>query len=375
MTRRFTSVLLLLLLGPYALLAQATPPPGSGDAAALRHLAETLDVLRGRIARDYAIESPNGIDKAQYMLLGGIEQWVTIRGEDRGNPVVLFLHGGPGDATNPWGYAAFHAWLDRFTVVQWDQRGAGRTLGKNGPESAADLTLERLVDDGVELTEALERSLDKRRIILVGHSFGSILGVLMAKKRPDLFYAYVGTAQVADPARTYAVAYQALVNEAKERGQSSALEELEAVGPPPYQDGRGYAVQRRWANRFEHADFLIAAMMGFALQAPGYTIGDINDWIEGQSLSAQALVPQTSARSGTALGGTFDIPVFVLQGASDFTTPALLAREWVASIRAPKKEFVALEGAGHFAVFTDAEAFVQALATRIEPLLPDSHPR
>ena len=375
MTRRSTSALLLLLLGPTALLAQATPPRDPDDAAALQHLAVTFDLLRGRTAAEFAIASPNGIDEAQYLRVGGIEQWVTIRGEDRGNPVVLFLHGGPGDATNPWGYAAFDSWLDRFTVVQWDQRGAGRTLSKNGPESAAGLTLERLADDGVELTEALERTLGKERIILVGHSFGSILGVSMAMKRPDLFYAYVGTGQVADPTRTYTVAYQAIMDEAKKRGQASALEELEAVGPPPYQDGSGFAVQRRWANRFEHADFLIAAMMGFALRAPGYTIGDINDWIEGQSLSAQALVPQTSTLSATALGRTFDIPVFVLQGASDFTTPTLLAQEWVASIRAPIKEFVAIEGAGHFAVFTDAEWFVHALATRVEPLLNDSDPR
>jgi pimeloyl-ACP methyl ester carboxylesterase len=78
-----------------------------------------------------------GIDESRYVVLGEIEQWITIRGESRDNPVLLFLHGGPGDATNPWGYAGFRSWLKVFTVVQWDQRGAGRTLGKNGPSLAS----------------------------------------------------------------------------------------------------------------------------------------------------------------------------------------------------------------------------------------------
>lgn len=137
-----------LPFGRADLMAQATPPDPSSDVAALARLARTLDLLRGRNERDYAISSPRGIDRAEYRRIGGMEQWVTVRGKDAANPVVLFLHGGPGDATNPWSYAAFHGWLDRFTVLQWDQRGAGRTLARNGPESASGLTLDRMVEDG-----------------------------------------------------------------------------------------------------------------------------------------------------------------------------------------------------------------------------------
>jgi pimeloyl-ACP methyl ester carboxylesterase len=120
---------------------------------------------------------------------GGLEQWITMRGEDRKNPVLLFLHGGPGDATNPWGYAGFRNWLKYFTVVQWDQRGAGRTFGRNGPAAASTITIDRMVQDGVELAELLSRRFQKDKIVLVGHSWGSILGVFMAKARPELFYA------------------------------------------------------------------------------------------------------------------------------------------------------------------------------------------
>src|SRR5262245_39512221 len=321
--------------------------------------------VRERNARDYAITTPNGIDEARYVEIGGIEQWITVRGEDRRNPVLLFLHGGPGDATNPWGYAVFRSWLRKFTVVQWDQRGSARTLGRNGESSAATVSVDRLVRDGILVSEHLRKSLGKDKIVLVGHSWGSILGVLMVKARPDLFSAFVGTGQVADPRRSYAVAYEELLRKAQRIGDERAARELEAVGPPPYPDGRGYRIQRRWSNLFEGADLFICAMLGLALSAPGYTVRDVNDWGQGQMLSAERLVPETSALEAKALAGEFAVPVFVIQGAEDFTTPTTLAREFVSSIRAPRKEFVVIEGGGHFAVFTKPDTFVKEMAARV----------
>lgn len=237
-----------------------------------------MTALRNRNAQDYAITTPNGIDEARYVEVGGIEQWITIRGEDRKNPVLLLLHGGPGDATNPWGYAGFRSWLKTFTVIQWDQRGAGRTLGRNGPALAPTITIERMAQDGIELANLLRKTLEKDKIVLVGHSWGSILGVFMVKARPDLFYAFVGTGQVADPRRNYAVAYNELLKKAERLGEQRAIRELKEVGPPPYANGRGYAVQRKWSNLFEGADFFIYSMFGLVLSAPGYSTRDINDW-------------------------------------------------------------------------------------------------
>jgi len=344
---------------------EAQAPAGGADT---RKLEAALEMSRGRIAPDYAITTPNKIDEAKYVAVGGIEQWITIRGEDRNNPVLLFLHGGPGDATNPWGYAGFRLWLKHFTVVQWDQRGAGRTLGKNGAASAQAITVNRMVQDGVELAALLTRSLGTNKIVLVGHSWGSILGVLMAKARPELFHAFVGTGQVGDAAKNYAVAYEALLKKAEALRDDRAMRELRTIGPPPYSNGQGFSVQRRWANLFEGADFFISSMLGFALRAPGYTARDINDWFEGQGLSAERLVPETSKLAASALGGDFAVPVFVIQGAEDFTTPTSLANALVSSIRAPAKEFVTIEG-GHFAVFTNPAAFVDELVARVRPLV------
>ena len=346
----------------------APPPPLPADPASSQKLDAMLQFVRDRNARDYVITTPNGIDEGKYVEIGGIQQWITIRGEDRNNPVVLLLHGGPGDATNPWGYAGFRTWLRRFTVVQWDQRGSGRTLGKNGAGLAPTITIDRMTQDGIELAELLRKALQQDKVVLVGHSWGSTLGVFMAKARPDLFHAVVGTGQVADPQRNYAVAYDELLKKAKALGDQHAIQQLTEIGPPPYQNGRGYAVQRKWANLFEGADAFIASMLGFALGAPGYSMRDINDWFEGQMVSADRLVPQTSAMPAQRLGGEFALPVFVIQGAEDFTTPTSLARDYLTSINAPRKAFVAIEGGGHFAVFMKPDAFLHELVTHVLPL-------
>jgi len=325
------------------------------------------DFVRARNARDYAINTPNGIDEAKYIEVGGIQQWITIRGEDRNNPVLLFLHGGPGDATNPWGYAGFRLWLKHFTVVQWDQRGAGRTFGKNRDAPREAITIARMTQDGVELADVLRKQLGKDKIVLVGHSWGSILGVHMVKARPELFSVFVGTGQVGDQATSYTVAHQELLKKAAALGDERALRELREVGPPPYADGRGYGVQRRWSNFFEGADAFIASMMGFALVAPGYTLRDLNDWFDGQIVSSQRLVPQTSTLEAGTLTGDFAVPVLVIQGAEDFTTPTRLARSFVDSIRAPAKWFVTIDG-GHFAVFMKTSAFLDQLVARVLPL-------
>ena len=359
MTLRFTAALVFICGAALASFGAQEAPSGRSEAGEFQKLDPVLKFLRTRNARDYAVTTPNGIDEANYVKIGGLEQWITIRGEDRKNPVLLFLHGGPGDATNPWGYAGFRNWLKYFTVVQWDQRGAGRTFGRNGAAAASTISIERMVQDGVELAELLSKRLQKDKILLVGHSWGSILGVFMVKARPELFYAFVGTGQVADPTRNYAVAHAALVERASREGNSRALQELNEVGPPPYKDGKGFAVQRKWSNLFEGADVFLASTLGLALTAPGYSLGDINDWFEGQSVSVSAehIVPQTSVLDPKLLGGEFAVPVFVIQGAEDFTTPTSLAKTYLNSLHAPRKAFATIDAAGHFAVFTKQDCF------------------
>jgi pimeloyl-ACP methyl ester carboxylesterase len=193
--------------------------------------------------------------------------------------------------------------------------------------------------------------------------------VLIARKRPELFQAYVGTGQVARPAGAYDVAFDALLAKAHALGNARAIRELEETGPPPYKTGQGYQVQRRWSNLFEGADSFLASTMGFALSAPGYTITDVNNWIDGMVLSADRLIPQESALAPAALEGRFEAPVCIIQGAEDFTTPTSLAKSFVDRVDAPQKAFVTIKG-GHFAVFMNSSEFLQELGRWLQTKSP-----
>jgi len=134
------------------------------------------------------------IDRMLFVSLGGIDQWISIRGENRANPLLLVVHGGPGEAQWPQA-EVYRPWEKAFTVVQWDQRGAGHTFGRYCAKTP-DVTLDRISRDGVELAEYLCRDLGKKKIIVLGHSWGSIVATRMVQMRPELFAAYVGTGQV-----------------------------------------------------------------------------------------------------------------------------------------------------------------------------------
>ena len=113
----------------------------------------------------------------------------------------------------------------------------------------------------------------------------------------------------------------------------------------------------------------LASALGFALTAPGYSLDDMNDWFEGQILSGEQLVPQTSTLDPKLLGGEFALPVFVIQGAEDFTTPTSLAKVYLNSLHAPRKAFATISGAGHFAVFMKQDVFLKELTARVLPLI------
>lgn len=217
-----------------------------------------LLIIAGVLFREYrqhqlvkvmAVNAPNGINEAAFVRIGGIDQWMGIRGRDVHNPILLVLHGGPGATTGPLA-PRFLSWERDFTLVQWDQRGAGKTFGRSGPLGLG-VTIARMAQDGVEVTEFLRRRLHKEKVLLVGWSWGSILGVEMAKARPDLFYAYIGTGQIVNVRKNYAFGYARLLDEARSRGDRQAAQDLEAIGPPPHNSIRKLGVHTRQALAYE----------------------------------------------------------------------------------------------------------------------------
>ena len=183
------------------------------------------------------IGTAKGIDEADYLRIGGIDQWVQIRGDDRENPVLLWLNGGPGFSTRP-GTFAFRDWEKRFTVVMWDQRDEGKTFALSGTSVEGTMTIAQMTNDGIEVANWVRTRLGKDKIVLLGHSWGSMLGVHMVDARPDLFSVYVGTGQVVNLEKDAEAACPLLLERARALHNAAAEGQLVGVGPPPLSRGR-----------------------------------------------------------------------------------------------------------------------------------------
>jgi pimeloyl-ACP methyl ester carboxylesterase len=312
------------------------------------------------------LRTPNGIDEARFVRVGGIDQWVTIRGQDRDNPVLLVVHGGPGFAflsQSPW---AFLSWERAFTVVQWDQRGAGRTYRKSGPLEPG-ITIERMALDGVEVAEWLRTSLHKPRIVLVGLSWGSLLGIHMVKARPDLFSAYVGTGQVVNIGRDRTIGYRQLLEEARRRSDRKAIEELEALGPPPYASTSKAYIHTKWANTYEPSSAPPVELAARILFDSPITPLDLYFLTRGIINSQDHFRDEIEAHDLSAFATTFDVPIFIFQGAFDNVAPVEPVTAYMARVRAPHKELILIPNSGHNAIVNRSDAFLSLLIDRVRP--------
>ena len=197
-------------------------------------------------------ELAGSIAESSELVLGGVSQFVLMRGKSTANPVLLLLHGGPGDPQAPLFHHYNRALDDHFIVVNWDQRGAGRSFHDSIPPET--MTVEQLIADTHELTGYLMQRFSKTKIFLAGHSWGSYLGTKVVDRHPEDYWAYVGIGQVADQVRSETLSFRAVLSEARARGNAKAVEALEAVGPPEdgnYRGGiAGLGTERRWVREF-----------------------------------------------------------------------------------------------------------------------------
>ena len=309
-----------------------------------------------------------------YVPINGIEQWITLTGAACGNPVILFIHGGPGNALSPYADAIYAGWERHYTLVQWDQRGAGMTYAKQRPTDDVPLTVEQMRDDGIAVARYVEQHLGQRKVILMGSSWGSILGVHMAKARPDLFHAYVGTAQVVNARDNESGMYREVMALAQAAGDTTTVDKLTALGAPPWTDPRNFGILRRFDRKYE----------GLATDAPP------RHWWQPAPLYAtpQALAAAEAADDYSyiqfiglrgdgmfakvdlpALGTRFDLPVFFIMGEADLLTSPAIARTYFDSITAPYKSFTLVKRAGHDPNQAVHDAQWSVLRGKVAPLL------
>ncbi len=324
-----------------------------------------------QISNLLAIRSANGILEAGFVPIGGIQQWVQIRGESRDNPAILFVHGGPGISAIPLSNEAFHSWETAFTVVHWDQRGAGRTYIQSGRSGERMPKLEQIIQDGIEVAEYVRARLHKTKLILIGASWGSVVGIEMVRRRPDLFVAYVGTGQVVNMERNEAVGYRRLMERLHAAGDQRAIERLQQIGPPPYEKLALMGAERQilMAHAPPSEKNLLLSVALAVTFAPGYSLRDAYD--VGSAAFSTRLDPLYAEFMGydmTRSGTIFEVPMFFIQGADDIQTPTELVQEVFPSLTAPRKELVLVPGGGHSVVFALSTKFLEVLVSRVRPL-------
>ncbi len=320
-----------------------------------------------------AITAPRGIDEARFVKIGGIDQFIQIRGEDRGNPVILILQGGPG--ISMLGLTPiFRSWERYFTVVQWDQRGTGKTYGRNGGRAEApSMTIARMTQDGLEVAAFLRSRLHKDKIIVLGHSWGTVLGLRMVRQQPAMFSAYVGTGQLVDKAQNEQRSYAQLLAKVRAAHDAAGVAELTQLGPPPYRSLAALYAQRKWLTAYDtpaERD-LTATLAPMILLAPNYSLQDLYDFRASTAFAQTVTYDEINAYDARKLGLTFAVPFFVFEGSQDNQTPTVLAQDYAATVRAPVKRFVLLPGGGHSAMLTMPDAFLKALLAYVRPIVPD----
>ena len=333
-------------------------------------------------------QTPGGtemaFDEGRFIQVNGKEHWITVRGRSRSNPVMLILHGGPGFPMSfmaPW----FARWEEHFTLVQWDQPGGGATYSRNQERDTGPFTIARYVDDGLAVAEQVRAHLGTEKLVLLGNSWGTVLGVMMARRRPELFAAYVGTSQAVSGPQGARIGYDLALQAARERGDAAAVAALEGIGPPPYARFEDFMVRQQYTNPPglppSPREAAAGAAQGAALAVPpppdARYIAPLPpyDFFSVFLDMQRRTFAETWAWEARDQGLDFGMPVFVIQGENDLNTPASLARVWLDEIRAPRKGFELIAGIGHN-VLAVPDELLALLNRDVRPLaIPSAVPR
>lgn len=310
---------------------------------------------------------PNAIASLEKVTINDSDQWITIRGQNKENPVLLFLSGGPGGSQLVTERRALGKLEESFVVVNWDQPGAGKSY--NAVDQKA-LTVDRYVNDGLALAAYLRDRFQKEKIFLLGESWGSALGVWMIQKEPDLFYAFGGTGQMVAFLENDLKCYQFAIDQARERGDTKKIQALEKQGPPPYY-GKGTALKESAflleTFRYMNADPNISDDGFNTLQdLAGHEYGllDKVNWFRGLLYTLDVVYPQLWEVDFRIQAPALEIPVFFLIGRHDVNAPPDLTEAYYQILKAPKKELIWFERSGHNPWVTEADLFSEVLVDR-----------
>ena len=354
---------------------------GDEKARAIEEFLEFRSGIQAGVQAAKKIDTPNGIDVMESVHINGIDQWLQIRGFDKDNPVLLYLHGGPGAVIMPFSYMFLPDWEKNFTLVNWDQRGTGKTRCANPDYDPSDATFADFFSDTFEVVNYLRKRLNKDKIIIFGHSWGTFLGLHFARRHPGLIHAYVGTGQVTNTWQGEISSYAFVLREAKARGDDEGLAALEALAPYPDLENHAekIGIQRHYVQKYGGSligiDYFQITQRAF-FESPYYSICDWMGFFKTtfttnsphRKLSMQLLDPKSPIGNFDLVGYDYEVPIFFFLGALDQHASTEVASEYFAKIEAPYKKLLLFDKSAHAATMTQPQQFIDALVKHVRPL-------
>lgn len=321
------------------------------------------------------IATKDGIEEQEFVTIGGVPQWISIRSRDRNAPILLVLHGGPGFTLSPVSDYYMRDWEEFFTVVQWDQRAAGKSYRRDAKAALAPtLTIDRFVLDAEEMVELLVKRFNQERVVVLAHSFGTIIGVKLAAKRPDLLHAYVGMGQFVDFMRSEELGYRQTLADARAARNQEAITELESIAPfpdraRPERNLQNLSTERRWLAHY--GGYFRAGGEGHhyavAKLSPMHTAADLEARQEAHNFIVENMWNEIGELD-LSRDVKFRVPVLIMQGRHDRGTSSVLVDEWYAAIEAPHKKLVWFEDSSHMVYEEEPGKLLVALVNDVLPL-------
>lgn len=321
---------------------------------------------RGRQGEEMAAD---GIAAASYLQLRGLDQWVMIRGKSIANPALVLLHGGPGWSETQL-FRHFNAALERsFTVVYWDQRGAGRSYKPGISQSS--MTVGQLMSDLDQLVDLVCECLGKTQVAIFGHSWGSALGVLYAARFPAKVAAYVGCAQIGDWSAAESASYRFTLAEAARQGNQRALRTLQSIGSPPY-GAEAVFTERTWSLRLDGGLRPRALWnLGRAYLGEGISsLFDLPNALRGFRFSMDAMWDEVSRLNLVDLAPALEMPVFFLLGRKDHWVPSETSVAYFEALSSPAKRIVWFDRSGHEPFVDEPDKFNVTMTDVVRHALP-----
>lgn len=310
-----------------------------------------------------------GVNTSMYVDVNGSKQWINIYGKDRNNPVLLYLHGGPGSATSLFDYAFTRKWSDVYTVVTWDQRGCGKSYDRSHPGT---ITADIMMGDGKVMTEYLRDFLHVDKITLLGHSWGSYFGANLALAYPQYYDAFIGTGQFIDPEENEHRLYEAALSWSENDPEGREMVDKWAWSREQGEDD--FPLRNRIMDRYGFGmmkDGRDYNMFLTVLCNPNYSIKEILYYIrhgENAFIPYASFLKSEGFREMSLLGRyDYTMPYYNIDGDMDYQTNYELACEYFSKVNAPKKELLVMKNATHGLLESRSEEFSALLHGSVIP--------